>query len=164
MSKLAISNRISKVDNLKELNDMDLENEMKWEELADTVFEITDTQNEAKKEISLSFCGKAEMQELNKKYLGKDYVTDVLSFEANAEGFDNLDQLESLPLGDIVICVPKAVSQAEEYGHSLKRELAFLFVHGLLHLLGYDHETEIDSKEMFALQEAILEKQGLIRL
>jgi probable rRNA maturation factor len=66
-------------------------------------------------------------------------------------------------LGDIIISVPKAMEQAEEYGHSLKRELGFLALHGLLHLLGYDHETEADEKEMFDKQKEILDAYGLPR-
>ena len=66
-------------------------------------------------------------------------------------------------LGDIFISYDHAVSQAEEYGHSLKREMCFLFTHGLLHLLGYDHMQEDEEKEMFALQKEILEKLNIGR-
>jgi probable rRNA maturation factor len=66
-------------------------------------------------------------------------------------------------LGDIVISVPKAIAQSEEYGHSLERELGFLFVHGFLHLIGYDHQDEATEREMFELQERILLKAGLTR-
>jgi probable rRNA maturation factor len=66
-------------------------------------------------------------------------------------------------LGDIVISVPKAIAQSEEYGHSLERELGFLFVHGFLHLIGYDHQDEAAEREMFDLQERILHKAGLTR-
>ncbi|MCC2684720.1 MAG: hypothetical protein K0R75_1619 [Paenibacillaceae bacterium] len=66
-------------------------------------------------------------------------------------------------LGDIVISVPKAIAQSEEYGHSLERELGFLFVHGFLHLIGYDHQDEVTEREMFELQERILLKAGLTR-
>ncbi len=100
------------------------------------------------KEISLSFCSATEIQALNKQYRAKDSVTDVLSFPAIPE----------VPtLGDIVICVERAQEQADELGHSLKRELAFLFVHGLLHLLGYDHEVSEDEERiMFDLQDQVL--------
>ncbi|MCC3372802.1 rRNA maturation RNase YbeY [Cohnella sp. REN36] len=67
------------------------------------------------------------------------------------------------PLGDIVISVPRMREQAEEYEHSRERELGFLFVHGFLHLLGYDHEDEASEKEMFAKQESVLAKAGLLR-
>lgn len=100
------------------------------------------------KEISLSFCTAAEIQALNNRYRAIDSVTDVLSFPA----------MPDLPtLGDIVICVSRAQEQADELGHSLKRELAFLFVHGLLHLLGYDHEVSEDEERiMFDLQDQVL--------
>lgn len=67
------------------------------------------------------------------------------------------------PLGDIIISVDRAQAQSEEYGHSLEREVGFLFVHGFLHLIGYDHQSEEEEKEMFAKQEQILQKAGLIR-
>lgn len=74
-------------------------------------------------------------------------------------GFDELTDL----LGDIVISVPRALEQSKEYGHSFERELGFLFVHGFLHLIGFDHQTEEEEKEMFARQEQILQQAGLIR-
>ncbi|WP_127582656.1 rRNA maturation RNase YbeY [Paenibacillus koleovorans] len=67
------------------------------------------------------------------------------------------------PLGDIVISIPRAIAQAEEYGHSVEREIGFLFVHGFLHLLGYDHEDEATERHMFAQQEKVLLKAGLTR-
>ncbi|UQZ87001.1 Endoribonuclease YbeY [Paenibacillus konkukensis] len=67
------------------------------------------------------------------------------------------------PLGDIIISVPRAIAQSEDYGHSVERELGFLFVHGFLHLIGYDHQDEEEEKVMFAKQEQILQKAGLIR-
>lgn len=73
------------------------------------------------------------------------------------------EEEETVPLGDIVISYPKAKEQAEEYGHSLERELGFLAVHGFLHLLGYDHETAEEEKEMFQRQEEILQQAGLHR-
>ena len=66
-------------------------------------------------------------------------------------------------MGDIIISVEKAFEQAQSYGHSVERELSFLAVHGVLHLLGYDHETEADEKLMFSLQEDILNEMGLFR-
>jgi probable rRNA maturation factor len=77
-------------------------------------------------------------------------------YEADAEAFEE-------PLGDIIISVPRAIAQAEEYGHSVDRELGFLFVHGFLHLIGYDHQGEEEEKVMFGKQEAILQKAGLTR-
>ncbi len=98
-------------------------------------------------EISLSLVEATEMQALNLKYRERDYVTDVLSFPCS----------EPRTLGDIVICPEQALKQAQELGHSLNREMSFLFVHGLLHLLGYDHEiSSEDERLMFDLQDHIL--------
>jgi probable rRNA maturation factor len=79
--------------------------------------------------------------------------------DGETEAYDPFEE----PLGDIVISVPRMYAQAEEYGHSAERELGFLFVHGFLHLLGYDHGNEAEEKEMFAKQEAVLAEAGLAR-
>ena len=105
-------------------------------------------------EMSLSFVGKEEIQEINRDYRGKDVPTDVISFALN-------DEVNSI--GDVIICVDIAHEQAKEYEHSFDREIGFLAVHGFLHLLGYDHMTEEDEKEMFGKQDEILEKFGLRR-
>ena len=101
---------------------------------------------------------------LNKQYRKIDRPTDVISF-AFLDGINNKESLfkskEEVDLGEIYISYEKAKEQAESYGHSLERELRFLFVHGLLHLLGYDHMTKEDEKIMFALQEEILSRGEL---
>ena len=79
------------------------------------------------------------------------------------ELLDMLDMIGSRELGDIIINLDRVISQAKEYGHSEKREICFLFTHGLLHLLGYDHMDKDDEKEMFALQEKILTNLGINR-
>lgn len=115
-------------------------------------------------EISISFVDNQEMQDLNKEYRNIDAPTDVLSFsmlefEEDDEGFESdlNDYIEEeLPLGDIVISVERAIEQAGEYGHSKDREIAFLLVHGMLHLLGYDHEEKADERVMFQKQDTIL--------
>lgn len=121
-------------------------------------------------EVVLSLVDDDTIQELNRTYRKKDVATDVLSFaiqESNDEEPDILfaeeDETDPEPLGDIVISVPTAIRQAEEYGHSVERELAFLAVHGFLHLIGYDHLNEEEEKEMFARQDAILASIGLTR-
>lgn len=83
--------------------------------------------------------------------------------ESADAGDDDDDDEFPEPLGDIIISVPTAIAQAEEYGHSIERELGFLFVHGFLHLLGYDHQDEASEKQMFAKQEQVLLKAGLTR-
>ena len=118
-------------------------------------------------DMSLSFVSKEEIREINRDYRGKDTPTDVISFALNDEMEDEIDIVgledEINSLGDVIICVDIAKEQAEEYNHSFDREIGFLAVHGFLHLLGYDHMTEEDEKEMFAKQDAILEKFGLTR-
>ncbi|UOR12276.1 rRNA maturation RNase YbeY [Halobacillus amylolyticus] len=120
----------------------------------------------AESEVSISFVGNDDIQELNRNYRQKDQPTDVISFAMQELGEGEIEvQNEELPtmLGDIVVSVDKAKEQAEDYGHSLERELGFLALHGFLHLLGYDHIDEADEKEMFARQEEILHEYGLKR-
>lgn len=112
-------------------------------------------------EVSLSLVDNNEIRELNKTYRGKDYATDVLSFPLVEED-DSLDLGEKL-LGDIVISVEKAAEQAEEYGHSFEREMGFLVVHSMFHLMGYDHDTEEATEDMRRREEAVLSSLNLIR-
>ncbi len=117
-------------------------------------------------EVSISFVDNNEIQEINRNYRQKDQPTDVISFAMQEEGEGETKILsEDLPLmlGDIVISLDKAKEQAEDYGHSLDRELSFLALHGFLHLLGYDHENEEEEKAMFNRQEEILHEFGLER-
>lgn len=125
-------------------------------------------------EVSVSFVGEDEIRELNKEYRNNDNVTDVLSFPAveNPDrGVINVEEHAAdlnpetwlLNLGDIIICLPRAKAQAKEYGHSLKREVAFLALHSLLHLLGYDHMIPEDEQQMTALQTEILDKLNIKR-
>ncbi|MGP4061671.1 rRNA maturation RNase YbeY [Halobacillus sp. H74] len=117
-------------------------------------------------EVSVSFVDNSEIQEINRNYRQKDEPTDVISFAMQELGDGEMNILdENMPvmLGDIVISVDKAKDQAEEYDHSLERELGFLALHGFLHLLGYDHLNEEDEKAMFGRQEEILHEFGLQR-
>ncbi|KPB05300.1 rRNA maturation factor [Bacillus sp. CHD6a] len=118
-------------------------------------------------ELSVTFVNNDRIQEINREYRDKDRPTDVISFamEEMGEGEIEIHYDEDAPrmLGDIIISIPKAEEQAEEYGHSVKRELGFLALHGLLHLLGYDHENEADEKVMFDKQKEILDAYGLTR-
>ena len=139
-------------------------------------------------ELDLSIVSNEEIQVLNRDYRGLDKPTDVLSFaltEVSSEydvDFAHLDlaeeaeetedleetefeEEEAIPqhLGDIIISYPRAQEQAQDYGHSLDRELAFLAVHGFLHLNGYDHQTEEEAQEMFKIQEEVLTTYGLTR-
>ena len=105
-------------------------------------------------EISISFVGPDEIKELNNNHRGIDEVTDVLSFPFTDPAQWDTDL--PLALGDIVICTDIAQEQAQLYGHSLKRELGFLFIHGILHLAGYDHIKFEDEEGMREAQREIL--------
>jgi len=113
-------------------------------------------------EISLVFVDDQQIRELNRIYRGKDTPTDVLSFPMYDDP-ENIDEEEEILLGDIVISLETAQRQAEEFGHSIEREAAYLLVHGLLHLLGYDHLNEEDKKNMRKREEELLEAFGLKR-
>lgn len=106
-------------------------------------------------EVSCVLVDDERIHEINREYRHIDRSTDVISF-----AMEDNDQfyVEGMPrtLGDIFISVDHAKKQAEEYGHSLRREMCFLFTHGILHLLGYDHMTDGQEKEMFGLQDQIL--------
>jgi len=103
------------------------------------------------KEMSLILVDLDKITEINRDYRNKDYPTDVISFEDE-------DQDDEEYLGDIFISIDKAIEQASEYGHSIEREFAFLLVHGVLHLHGYDHIEYEEEQEMFKLQKEILER------
>ena len=120
-------------------------------------------------EVSITVVSNEKIREINREYRDKDKVTDVISFAIEDDEDDLLKEFDmegiTIPrdLGDIFISYDKAVEQAEEYGHSVERELGSLMVHGFLHLNGYDHMTDEDEKRMFALQEEILKEYGLKR-
>ena len=111
--------------------------------------------------FSVVFMEDEEIHKMNKEYRGVDRVTDVISFAFEVN--NDLVYNDIRMLGDIFICIPQMKRQASEYGHSEKRELAFLAVHGILHLLGYDHMNEEDEHVMFELQELILDGQNIKR-
>ena len=121
---------------------------------------------ENKCEISLSFVSNEEIRHINKQFRGIDRETDVLSFpQLTFEEGEEADVNENgeIVLGDIIISIDRAKEQAEEYGHSLKRELAFLAVHSMLHLMGYDHMEKDEEEDMFRRQKEILIKAGIPR-
>ena len=114
-------------------------------------------------EVSVTFCDNEEIRELNLRFRNIDRATDVLSFPLfDDDGMDaHVEELDCM-LGDIVLSLERARQQAEEYGHSFEREVAFLTVHSTLHLLGYDHETgEEDEAEMRRRQTEITNGMGL---
>lgn len=116
-------------------------------------------------EISVTFVDDARIQELNKQHRNIDKATDVLSFPLGENGvYDENPETGAKMLGDIVISMERAVAQAEEYGHPLQREVAFLTVHSMLHLLGYDHVNGgLEAVHMREKEEAVLTQLGLKR-
>ena len=109
-------------------------------------------------DLELFLINEKESQKLNKQYRQKNYPADVLAFPFYYLYQKELDNCNEL--GDIFICYPVAQKQAQEYRHSFGYEFCFLFTHGMLHLLGYDHETPREKKIMFDLQDLILDKVG----
>lgn len=106
-------------------------------------------------EVSLTLAEPEEIRSLNAEYRGVDKVTDVLSFP-QFDDMEDLPEVGELCLGDVVICTERAREQAEEYGHSEERELVYLFVHSLLHLLGYDHMQEDEKAVMRDKEEHVM--------
>lgn len=135
--------------------------EARYNDLAKTTFELLKIKTNY--EIDVSLVDDETIHEINRDYRKVDRVTDVISFAFNDDK-DPKDPIKDPDiermLGEILICLPQAKRQAAEIGNTLQRELSFLFVHGLLHLLGYDHMKKEDEDIMFPLQDKILERTG----
>lgn len=133
--------------------------ESKYLEITKVAFEMLNIQSNY--EIDVSLVDEETIHEINRDYRGVDRPTDVISFAFNDDK-DPKDAIVSteipVMLGEILICLPVAQRQAKEIGNTEKRELFFLYTHGLLHLLGYDHMKKEDEEIMFPLQDKILEK------
>lgn len=140
------------------MNDYSITNEYGYTEdyafLNDVINRTLEMEKVKNANFSIVFVDNEKIQYLNKNYRNIDKITDVISFafEDNQKVVYNNVRF----LGEIFICIPRMLEQAQDYGHSRERELAFLTVHGLLHLLGYDHMNLEDEKVMFELQEKIL--------
>lgn len=149
MGSISIFNQTDReIEELKTVEDV-LKSAVKKENLVNTTFNLIIVDNEY-------------IHELNKNYRHIDRETDVITFALEDDDSLVMPTDERI-LGDIYISIDKAMSQAEEYGHSLLRELSFLAVHGFYHLLGYDHMTKEDEKVMFTKQEEVLEAYGITR-
>ncbi len=112
-------------------------------------------------EFNIIIIDNKRIHEINKEYRGIDRETDVISFAL--EDNKDVELVGNRLLGDIYISIDKTISQASEYGHSVLREICFLATHGILHLLGYDHMNEEDEKEMFGLQNELLDGYNIVR-
>ena len=150
MNKVEIFNTLD--EEIKELKEIEklMDYACKYMKLDNVTFNIIIVNND-------------EIHRINKEYRGIDRPTDVISFALEDEKDMVLSDEVGRILGDIYISIDKCRSQAEEYGHSFLRELAFLSVHGFLHLQGYDHMNEEDEKVMFKLQDEILDSYGIKR-
>lgn len=113
-------------------------------------------------QVSLTIVSPEEIQQLNREYRQVNRVTDVLSFPQYVSP-DEIPADSMYLLGDVVICMEQAVKQAEEYGHSIQRELVYLFVHSIFHLFGYDHMEEEEKQAMREAEEAVMKQIGLER-
>ena len=132
-----------------------------YEYLDEVITKVFEHENVHNAICSIIFVDNEEIHQMNKERRGVDRATDVISF-ALEDSPDDFDEFRIL--GDIFISIPKMQEQAKEYGHSEKRELSFLVVHGLLHLLGYDHmKSKKDEEIMFSLQDEILESLNILR-
>lgn len=133
----------------------------KLNQAASAIFEAEGVDME-RAEISLTLVSLEEIRELNRDYRDVDRETDVLSFP-QYECVEEMPEEGELCLGDVVICLDKVKSQAEEFGHSFEREFVYLFVHSLLHLLGYDHMEDDEKTVMRAKEEATMKEINLLR-
>lgn len=156
--------------NIETINDQELlEITEKEEKLIEKVILMTaELEGIEDGDVVVTLVDDDKIHSLNKEYRGIDRPTDVLSFAMNDESEDEMeifydDEEIDNTLGDIIISIPRTIEQAKDYGHSFERELGFLTVHGFLHLLGYDHDTEEDEKIMFSKQEKVLENLQLLR-
>ena len=131
------------------------------EELKEFLINVCKDENLGNVIFNVIIVDNSKIHEINKEYRNIDRETDVISFALEDDKTFNTTEVRML--GDIYISIDRVRSQAEEYGHSFKRELYFLSIHGLLHLLGYDHMNPEDEKKMFTKQEEVLNRYGIKR-
>jgi len=131
--------------------------------LRDVVARVLAAEDASSAGVGVVVTGDATVRDLNRRYRGEDAPTDVLSFSQRENGGEFvLPPGEPARLGDVIISLPAARRQARRVGHSLQREIALLLVHGLLHLLGYDHATDAEARVMESRQAALLTSLGVI--
>ena len=141
----------------------DIEMKKNISKIFETALKMTNTKDNIS--VNITIVGEKIIKQLNAEHRNINKVTDVLSFplEDDFKSEEFLDNSICSDLGDIVICKQRAQAQAIEYGHSYMREICFLALHGLLHVLGYDHMTEEEAKQMFDLSDKILQKHNIGR-
>ncbi len=147
------------------MNQVDIYNLNKYNieesKILDLIMLVLKKEKKNNSNLNIIFVDNKMIQKLNNKYRNNDKVTDVLSFEIEDKNWPKVTDKHIL--GDIYISIPQAKKQAIEYQHSLFREVAFLTVHGVYHLLGYDHQDKNSEKIMFQKQEEVLEEYGIKR-
>lgn len=131
--------------------------------IEDAAAKVSELYSLEKAELSVTLTDNLHIQAINRRYRGIDRPTDVISFALNESEEPEIQDAEVNILGDIIISLERAAEQAAEYGHSYRREVAFLTVHGLLHLLGYDHMEDEERQEMEEEQRVIMEALGISR-
>ncbi len=142
-------------------SEIELKDSKKYKRLCNKIFKVTNKELSLLNErmVDVTIVSSEEIKKINRQHRNIDKVTDVISFA--------FDETNAVPIsevvGEIYICYDKAIEQADEYHHSIKREMCFLFCHGLLHLYGYDHIEKYDAQKMFNLQEKILNKCKIYR-
>ncbi|WP_031542911.1 rRNA maturation RNase YbeY [Mesoplasma photuris] len=138
-------------------------NTLNWEKFANNILESAKNYLKIPEDLllSISFVDSDEAQQINIQYRNHSYIADVTSFPTEMSD-EEVKIMGFRELGDLFICIEEAERKAVKYKHSIEEEMGFLFVHGFLHLLGYDHETNLeDEMEMFALQDKILKLNNI---
>lgn len=152
------------INNEQETVELTAEQEDLVRRVAERTLQLAGSDLGAHVAVSITLVDDATITDLNRDHRGLASPTDVLSFsQLEGEDMGGLPEGEPVPLGDIFISVERCVSQAADYGHSFERELGFLTVHGMLHLLGWDHQTPEEEAAMMAKTEEILAGLGLSR-
>lgn len=152
---------------LAEITYVNIEEDKEYEKIINTVYEECFKEEDLynyKIYVSVILSDEEYIREINAKYRNIDKVTDVLSFPMFEKDEINKAKENEEVLGDIIICIPRIKEQAKEFGHSIYREFAYMLVHGFYHLMGYDHMTDEEKKEMREKEEKILSKLKIERI
>ncbi len=143
-------------DNRQDVMEITEDNMKAIEKAVETVLKAEEAEGDF--EVSVSFVTNEEIRELNREYRNVDSETDVLSFPMDDDGLDGI-----IILGDIVLSTQRIIEQAEDFGHSLEREMLYLTVHSMLHLLGYDHMNETEQEEMRSREKEIMKELQIFK-
>lgn len=143
-------------DNRQDIMEITEENMKAIEKAVDAVLKAEEAEGDF--EVSVSFVTNEEIKTLNREYRNVDSETDVLSFPMDDDEFDGI-----IILGDIVLSTQRIIEQAKDFGHSLEREMLYLTVHSMLHLLGYDHMNEMEKEEMRSREKEIMKELQIFK-